>query len=87
MNQSVSEYFETRQGEIPELVDLRDLEVPGPMQYILMTSTQIKPGERFLVHLPHIPHPLFPHLQTRGMQWHVFEQTDGSAKLLVWRAS
>ena len=84
MNRSISEYFDGQESEIPQIVDLRELEAPGPMETILMACAQLKPDEKYLAQLPHVPNPLFPHLETRGMQWQVFEQADGSALLLIW---
>jgi hypothetical protein len=74
-------------NDLPEVVDLRDLEAPEPMQRVLMACTQLGSDEKYLVHLQHVPHPLFPHLQARDLQWRVFEQTDGSARVLIWRAT
>lgn len=72
---------------MPEVVDLRGLEAPEPMQRVLMACTQLADAEKYLVHLQHVPHPLFPHLQARGMQWRVYEQTDGSARILIWKST
>ena len=72
---------------MPEIIDLRELEAPEPMQNILMSCAQLKADEKYLAHLPHVPNPLFPHLQARGMDWRVFEQADGSALVLIWSTS
>lgn len=66
-----------------DIVDLRGLEAPEPMVRILEASVALAPGEHYLARLPHVPHPLFPHLQARQLDWQVFEQADGSAVLLV----
>ena len=87
MNNSISGYFKGRENDIPEVVDLRNLEAPGPLQWILENCTGMPESEQILVHLPHIPNPLFPHLLNRGMQWQIFEQDDGSAQLLIWKSS
>jgi hypothetical protein len=42
-------------------------------------------GEQYLAHLPHVPEPLFPHLEMRGLKWQVFEEPDGSALMLIRR--
>lgn len=87
MTDSISGYFKGRENDIPEVVDLRDLEAPEPLQRILESCASMSEGEYLLVHLPHVPNPLFPHLLNRGMQWRIFEQDDGSAQVLIWRSS
>ena len=69
----------------PGIIDLRELEAPEPMERILMECSQLTPGSHFQAHLPHVPEPLFPHLERRGMEWQVAEQSDGSAILLIRR--
>ena len=85
MNKSAADYFSTDQKDLPEVVDLRGLEAPGPMEKILLACTRLEPNGLFLAHLPHIPHPLFPHLESRGMVWQVHKKADGSALLLIRR--
>lgn len=87
MANSVAEYFAQRQDKMPQLVDLRGLEAPEPMETILLACLQLKADEYYLAHLPHEPTPLFPHLQARAMEWQVFEQADGSALVLIRRAA
>ena len=83
MNKPVAEIFSTGEGDLPEAVDLRDLEAPEPMEKILLACTRLEPNGLFLAHLPHVPHPLFPHLETRGMVWQIHEKADGSVLLLI----
>jgi hypothetical protein len=87
MSPSISEYFASKKADIPDINDLRDLEAPEPMVSVLLACTKLEGDEVYLAHLRHVPHPLFPHLKTRGMQWKVFEQEDGSALLLIRRAA
>lgn len=82
-NISLSEYFASGKSDIPEVIDLRGLEVPEPMERTLLACTQLNPGEEFLAHYPHVPNPLLPHLEARGMAWRVFEEADGSALVLI----
>jgi hypothetical protein len=70
-------------GATPPVVDLRDLEAPEPMEQVLLTCAQLTAGDFFLAHLPHVPIPLFPLLQSRGLRWWVHEEADQSALLLV----
>ena len=86
MNKSISDYFTLRNAAIPDINDLRGLEAPEPLVRILTACTQLEGDEAYLAHLPHVPNPLFTHLETRGMQWKFFEEEDGSALVLIWRA-
>ena len=43
-------------------------------------------GEVYLARLPHVPVPLFPHLETRGLSWRVHEEPYGVVLLAVFRA-
>jgi hypothetical protein len=85
MNQSLTEYLSTQETDIPEVIDLRGLEAPEPMEKILLACTNMAADEQFLAHLPHVPEPLFPHLEMRGLEWQVFEEPDGSALILIRR--
>jgi hypothetical protein len=87
MNKTVSDYFPVEGENLPGIVDLRELEAPGPMEAILMASAQLEPGGMYVAHLPHVPTPLFPHLEARGLAWQVFEETDGSALVLIRKTS
>jgi hypothetical protein len=83
MNKSLADYFSTGEEDLPEAVDLRGLEAPEPMEKILLACTRLEPNGLFLAHLPHVPQPLFPHLETRGMVWQIHEKADGSVLLLI----
>lgn len=87
MNKTVSDYFSIPLNELPDIVDLRGLEAPEPMEKILLACAQLGQDDYFLAHLPHVPDPLFPILATRGIGWQVFEQVDGSALVLIRRSS
>ena len=84
---SVAEYFSLPVNELPEIIDLRGLEAPEPMEKILLACAQMGPDDYYLSHLPHVPAPLFPILATRGLDWQVFEQEDESALVLIRRSS
>ncbi len=85
MNKAASEYIALPATDMAQIVDLRDLEAPEPMEKILSACTRLGPDEKYLAHLPHLPAPLFPQLETRGLNWQVFEQEDGSAIVLIRR--
>lgn len=87
MGKSVSDIFAVLGTEKPDIVDLRDLEAPEPMEKILMSCSELAVGDFFLAQLPHIPTPLFPHLEARGLKWWVHEREDQSALLLIRRDS
>jgi hypothetical protein len=84
---SLAEYFSVPDKELPEIIDLRGLEAPEPMEKILLACAQMGPDEYYLAHLPHVPEPLFPILEARGLDWQVFEQADGSALVLIRKSS
>lgn len=65
-----------------EVLDLRDLEAPGPLERILEASARLAPGASLLARTPRYPRLLFPHLEQRALEWKAREQRDGSA--LVW---
>jgi len=67
----------------PNIVDLRGLEAPEPMQRILLAASRLGPDKTYLARLPHVPHPLFPLLRERGLRWWVHEEVDHSALLAV----
>lgn len=85
MNSLLTAYLESHKADIPEVNDLRNLEAPEPMETILLACTHMPAGTHYLAHLPHVPNPLFPHLETRGLEWKAFAEPDGSALLLIWR--
>ena len=87
MVKSVSYKFPVLEYEKPDIVDLRDLEAPEPMEKVLLACAQLDAGEFFLAHLPHVPMPLFPHLELRGLRWWVYEEADQSALVLIRKES
>lgn len=83
MVKSVSYKFSVLGSQAPEIVDLRDLEAPGPMEKVLLACSQLVVGEFFLAHVPRTPIMLFPQLESRGLRWWVHEEADQSALLLI----
>jgi len=71
----------------PDIVDLREMEAPEPMQRILTICTGMGKDDSYLARLPHVPTMLFPHLAARGLAWCVHEEQDHSALLMVRRES
>ena len=87
MRKTGSDYFSELENDIPEIIDLRDLEAPEPLEKILLACAQLDPGQHYLARLPHVPGPLFPHLQARGLDWQVHEEADGSAVIMIRRSA
>ncbi len=85
MEKTAVEYDLPEGIDASDIVDLRGLEAPEPMVRILEAGTRLGPGERYLALLPHVPHPLFPHLETRGLAWQICEQADGCAVVVIRR--
>ena len=57
------------------------------MEIILSAGAQLAPDDVFLARLPHIPYPLFPHLQARGLHWETHEEEEGSVLILIRKNS
>jgi len=87
MNKAVTEHFSRLAKDLPDIIDLRGLEPPEPMEIILTACTRLGLDDECLAHFPHVPSPLFPILETRGFTWQVFEEEDGSALLLIRRGT
>ena len=85
MDKTVSDIFAVLGCQNPDIVDLRDLEAPEPMEKVLLACAQLGAGEFFLARVPRVPVMLFPHLDARGLRWWVHEEADQSALLLVRR--
>ena len=87
MNQSIADYFSVLEEGVSRIIDLRGLEAPEPMVKILLTCSELGPDDTFVGRLPHAPHPLFPHLEARGLDWQLREDTDGSTLIAIRRRS
>jgi hypothetical protein len=85
MNESVSGLFKVLGAKKPDIVDLRNLEAPEPMEKVLLACSELGAGEFYLARVPCVPKLLFPHLESRGLRWWVHEEADQSALLLVRR--
>ena len=66
----------------PEILDLRDLEAPEPLERILEASAALTPGAALLARTPRPPRMLLPQLERRALAWEVIEEPDRSG--LVW---
>ena len=82
----MAEAFSLTGENIPGIVDLRGLEAPEPMEKILLAGAQLGPDDSFLARLPHIPYPLFPHLEARGLSWQIHEENDDCFVIFIRRS-
>ncbi len=68
--------------DLRELMDLRDLEAPLPMERILEAAAELQPGEELIARTPCFPRPLLAQLDRRKLDWEAAEAADASG--LVW---
>ncbi len=87
MNKNIPDYFSVAGFDLPEIIDLCGLEAPEPMVKILLACTHMGPDDSYLARLPHVPDPLFPQLEARGLEWQIHEEADGKALVLIRRCS
>jgi len=76
---------ETDREPAPEVLDLRDLEAPEPLQRILEACAALAPGASLAARTPRYPEMLLPQLERRGLAWRVVEEPDGSGLVRVRR--
>ncbi|WP_047396271.1 MULTISPECIES: DUF2249 domain-containing protein [Chitinibacter] len=67
------------------VLDLRGLAPPEPLERILHWLDSAGAGEQLIVHLPHVPYPLYDHLRLRPCHWQCVEQSDNSTIVTIWR--
>lgn len=65
----------------PELIDLRDLPAPEPLEEILVRSAALTAGRAMLARVPRVPTLLLPRLSERGLEFEVHPEADGTAIL------
>jgi hypothetical protein len=75
--------LEVRPSGSPEIVDLRDLEAPEPLERMLEAAARLGPGDSLLARLPRFPRMLLPQLARRGLPWEIYEERDRSALVHV----
>ncbi len=74
-------------GGSPELVDLRDLEAPGPLEAVLEAAAHLSPGGTYLARVPRFPRLLAAAIAKRDLALEVLEDPEGSAVVLVRQSS
>ena len=87
MNTALEDIFSLKDNNIPEIIDLCDLEAPEPMVRILSAGAQLGSEDIYLARLPHVPFPLFPLLEQRELDWQIHEEEDGRVLILIRRQS
>jgi hypothetical protein len=75
--------LEVRPSGAPEMIDLRDLEAPEPLERMLEAAARLAPGDSLLARLPRFPRMLLPQLARRGLPWEIYEERDRSALVHV----
>ncbi len=85
MSQALAEIFSLTGNNIPDIIDLCNLEAPEPMERILFAGAQLGPEEVYLARLPHMPFPLLPILKQRGLDWQTHEEENGRVLILIRR--
>jgi AcrR family transcriptional regulator/uncharacterized protein (DUF2249 family) len=76
---------EAQPPDSPEIVDLRELEAPEPLERILAATARLEAGDVLIARVPRFPRLLLPHLEERGLAWEVHEEADGTALVHVRR--
>lgn len=67
------------------IVDVRQLEMPGPMLSILSELESLPEGEALFVHHKKIPVYLLPELSERNFDYRIREIREGDVHLLIFR--
>lgn len=76
-------WLTVRGAQAAEVVDLRELEAPEPMEQCLLATAELQPGASWLALLPRVPQLLLPRLKERGLAHHFLEQPDGTALIRI----
>lgn len=66
-------------------IDVRDLEMPGPMMKILSTLDELPDHHALFVYHKRIPVFLLPELREKGFDYRIKEITDGEVHLFIFQ--
>jgi len=83
MSRDLADIFSLTGNNIPDIIDLCNLEAPEPMVRILSAGAQLGAEDIYLARLPHVPFPLFPLLEQRELDWQIHEEDDGRVLILI----
>lgn len=75
-----------RYGNHTETIDVRHLEMPGPMILILETLGKLPADRALFVHHKKIPVFLLPELKEKGYDYRIKEMEEGRVDMLIFRA-
>lgn len=64
-------------------LDVRHLEMPGPMETILGALAKLPDGKALFVHHKRVPIYLLDELEDKGFQIHIFRLAENEVKLLI----
>jgi hypothetical protein len=84
--QKFDEIHEKYKGKLSE-IDVRDLEMPLPMQNILLGIEKLNDGEALFVHHKRIPQFLLPELKKRNWQYVAKEINPDYTYLIVYKTA
>jgi hypothetical protein len=85
MSRTLADVFSLTDNNIPDIIDLCNLEAPERMVRILSAGAQLGAEDIYLARLPHVPFPLFPLLEKRELDWQIHEEEDGRILILIRR--
>jgi hypothetical protein len=68
-----------------QVLDLRELEAPGPLEHVLLRVASLGAGDSFVAWTPRVPQLLLPKLLERGCQYLLESAPDGSALVYIER--
>lgn len=68
-------------------IDVRGLEMPGPMQTILAELKTLPPGNALYIHHKRVPVYLLEELADKQFQVHIHHIEDGNVKMLIFKQS
>lgn len=76
-------YLLANGGNAVEVLDLRDLPTPEPLEAVLLATSELKPGKPIIARLPRFPRLLIPGLEERELTWTCVEEANGAAVLYL----
>ncbi|WMJ73627.1 DUF2249 domain-containing protein [Cytophagaceae bacterium ABcell3] len=83
-NGNFMELVVTYQDNMVE-VDVKKLEMPGPMMAILAELEKLLPDKALLVHHKKVPHLLLPELEEKGFKYAYEVADENNVKLIIYR--
>ncbi|MEK8089692.1 DUF2249 domain-containing protein [Thermithiobacillus plumbiphilus] len=67
-----------------QLLDVRELEPPEPLQAVLNTLATLSPRQRLRVIHHREPYPLYPILDQWGLTYETRQHTPDHYEILIW---